>query len=76
MVQITISVRRAVIIDDDVHLLDINTVARDISDQNMFLKGFEDGVSADFIEGINLRYDSSSIKITHTFHPAEDPNGY
>jgi hypothetical protein len=50
-VQITISVRRAVIIDDDVHSLNINTTAEDISsDQNTFLKCFEGGVSADSIE--------------------------
>ena len=52
-VQITISVRRAIIIDDDVHSLDINTTAEDISsDQNTFLKSFEGGVSADSIEGV------------------------
>ena len=54
--QITVSIRRTVIIDDDVHSLDINTTAEDISsDQNTFLKSFESGVSADSIEKRNLR---------------------
>ena len=62
--QITISVRRAVIIDDDVYSLNINTTAEDISsDQNTFLEGFERGVSADSIEGRNLRDNSSSKKL-------------
>lgn len=59
--QVTVSVRRAVIIDDDVHSLDINTTAKDISsDQNTFLEGFEGGVSTDSIEGRNLKDNSSS----------------
>ena len=62
--QVTVSIRRAVIIDDDVHSLDINTTAEDISsDQNTFLEGFEGGVPADSIEGRNLRDNSSSKKL-------------
>jgi hypothetical protein len=54
--QITVSIRRTVIIDDDVHSLDINTTAEDISsDQNTFLESFEGSVSADSIEERDLR---------------------
>ena len=64
--QITISIRRAVIIDDNVHSLDINTTAEDVSsDQNTFLESFKGSVSADTIEGRNLKTDSLSKKL-HT----------
>ena len=64
--QITVRVRRTVIIDDNVHSLDINTTAEDISsNQNTFLEGFEGGVSTDAIERRNLRNKFSSKKL-HT----------
>ena len=53
--------KERVIIDDDVHSLDINTTTEDInSDQNTFLESsflesFEGGVSADSIEERNLK---------------------
>ena len=63
--QITIGVRRTVIIDDDVHTLNINATAEDISsDQNTFFEGFEGGVSADSIEGRNFK-DIASTKKLH-----------
>ena len=75
--QITISVRRAVIIDDDVHSLDINTTAEDISsDQYTFLEGLEGGVSADSIEGRNHKKYFFFKEIARTVLPAEDLNGY
>ena len=64
--QITVGVRRAVIIDDNVHSLDINTTAKDISsDQNTFLEGFKGSVSADSIAGRNIR-DKSPSKKSHS----------
>ena len=66
--QITVCIRRTVIIDDDVHSLHINTTTKNISsDQNAFLESFEGGVSADAIDERNLRGSSSKKKMHAPF---------
>ena len=71
--QITVSVRRTIIIDDDVHTLDINTTTENISsNQNTFFECFEGRVSANTIGGQNLENYFFFKEIARTVLPAED----
>ena len=56
--QIAVSIRRRVIIYDNVHSFDINTTSEYIgSNKNTFVKGFEGGVSVDPAVGIHIPFD-------------------
>lgn len=47
-VQVAVGVTRAVVVDDDVHALDIDTTPEDIGrDKNAFLECLESGVTGD-----------------------------
>ena len=55
--QIAVSIRRTIVVDNDIDTLYINTTTENISsNENSFLKCFEGGVSADTVENVSLRF--------------------
>ena len=52
--EITIGIGRAIIVDDDIDTLNINTTAEDISrHQDTLLEGLESRVTLDTMEGVS-----------------------
>ena len=74
--EVTISIRRAVVVDDDVDALYIDTTAENIGgDQDTLLKRLERRVALDTTRIPSEPINSHTVSIKRTAHPVEGQSG-